>query len=240
MRPIIFSAFTTCMLLCSSNIYAQQNKIIRGHLYEVSYPTQQPKDTMGRPTIYMPDAKSDMDRVVQPGQLPQYVTPLYYGYKEIKHNGSAEANTSQKPSTPRYGEEVSKRTATKNSFAIHHSDGIYHYREGIFYLQKGDKYEIHAPHVGFRVPNIPEARREYKNGDVAYYYYYGTFYVFNPRVKMYDVAEPPVGAVVDWIPEDAEKKVVDGESFHVANGVRYKESSMSVGTMKWYEVVGRE
>lgn len=129
MKPIIFSAFTTCMLLCSSNIYAQQNKIIRGHLYEVSYPTQQPKDTMGRPTIYMPDAKSDMDRVVQPGQLPQYVTPLYYGYKEIKHNGSAEANTSQKPSTPRYGEEVSKRTATKNSFAIHHSDGIYHYRD---------------------------------------------------------------------------------------------------------------
>lgn len=239
LKKLIFATFTMCTLLWSSDLYAGPNMISHSHLNEYNYPSQS-EDTLGKSKMYVPEAKTDIDREVAPGQLPQYQNPLYYGYKQHKFKEPTATNTNNDYSTPHFGEKVSKRRATKNTFPISHHDGIYHYRDGIFYLQKGDTYEIHAPHVGFRVPSIPAARRKYTFDGVEYYYYYGTFYVLNQDVKMYDVTEAPVGAVVDWIPADAEKKVIDGELYHVANGIIYKESSMSVGTMKWYEVVGRE
>ena len=54
---------------------------------------------------------------------------------------------------------------------------------------------------------------------------------------MYDVAIPPVGAIVDWIPENAEKIEIDGEAYYVANGVQYKEVSLNVVNSKWYQIV---
>lgn len=239
LEKLFLSAFSTCMLFSSTKLYAEQKGVVHGHLYEVSYPTNQPKDTLGRPTLYMPEAKSDLDRKVEPGLLPQYLTPNNYGYKELKYKTSTSTNTNSDSSTPHFGEKVSKRRATKNTFDILHPDGIYHYRDGIFYLQNNDKYEIHEPHIGFRVPSIPSARREFTSEGISYYYYYGTFYVLNPDVKMYDVVEPPVGALVDWIPSDAEKRVIDGDQVYVAKGIQYKETSLVVGTQKWYQVVGK-
>lgn len=237
MKESILVTFLICILLCSADLYAAEgNRIVHGHLYEYNYPSQQSKDTLGKATIYTPDAKSDLDRDVSPGLLPQYMNPNYYGYKETKYNRSADTGSNNYSSAPHFGEKVSKRRATKNSFQIRHSDGIYHYRDGIFYLQKEDSYMIHEPHVGFRVPSIPATRREYTIGNVAYYYYYGTFYVFNPAVKMYDVAKPPVGAIVDWIPRDAEKKEIEGGLYHIANGVQYKEV-LNVANSKWYQIV---
>ena len=234
----IIVTFSIYMLLCSADLYAaDRNPIAHGHLYDYNYPSQQKKDSLGKASVCIPDAKSDLDREVPPGLLPQYMNPNYYGYKEIKQNTSTAANPSNDFSSPHYGEKVSKRRATKNSFQIRHSDGIYHYRNGIFYLQINDQYEIHKPHVGFRVPTIPAERRKYTFNDVAYYYYYGTFYVFDQTVKMYDVAIPPVGAIVDWIPENAEKVEIDGEPYYVANGVQYKEVSLNVVNSKWYQIV---
>ncbi len=239
LKKIIFATFSMCALSCYAGPNGTSSAISHSHLNEYNYPTKT-KDTLGKARMYVPDAKTDLDREIGFGELPQYKKPNHYGYSEIKFKNQTNIKTTQEFSTPHFGEKVSKRRATKNTFPITHPDGIYHYRDGIFYLQKGDVYEIHAPHVGFRVPSIPAERRKYTFDGVDYFYYYGTFYVLNQDVKMYDVAEPPVGAVVDWIPSDAEKKVIDGELYHVANGVIYKESSMSVGTMKWYEVVGRE
>ncbi len=237
MKKSILVTFSIYMLLCSADLYAaDRNRIVHGHLYDYNFPSQQTKDTLGKATIYFPDAKSDLDREVPPGLLPQYINPNYYGYKETKYKNSADTQSENDFSIPRYGEKVSKRRATKNSFQIRHSDGIYHYRNGIFYLQKNDMYEIHAPHVGFRVPSIPAARREYTLGNVAYYYYYGTFYMFNPTVKMFDVCVPPIGAIVDWIPENAEEIEIAGELYHIANGVQYKEV-LNMASSKWYQIM---
>lgn len=238
MKKPILVTFSIYMMLCSADLYAaDRNRIAHGHLYEYNFPSQQTKDTLGKATIYMPEAKSDLDREVPPGQLPQYMNPNYYGYKEIRHNTSTETNYSNDINAPRYGEKASKRRATKNSFQINHSDGIYHYRNGIFYLQKNDQYEIHKPHIGFRVPSIPAERRKYMFDGVAYYYYYGTFYVYDQTIKMYDVTIPPVGAIVDWIPGNAEKIEIDGELFYVANGIQYKDISLNMAKPKWYQIV---
>ena len=238
MKKPILVTFSIYIMLCSADLYAaDRNRIAHGHLYEYNFPSQQTKDTLGKATIYMPEAKSDLDREVPPGQLPQYMNPNYYGYKEIRHNTSTETNYSNDINMPRYGEKVSKRRATKNAFQINHSDGIYHYRNGIFYLQKNDQYEIHKPHIGFRVPSIPAERRKYMFDGVAYYYYYGTFYVYDTTVKMYDVVIPPVGAIVDWIPGNAEKIEIDGEAYYVANGIQYKDISFKAAISKWYQIV---
>lgn len=236
LEKFILSTFTICMLSYSVDLYAERKEIPHGHLYDYNYPSQQSKDSLGKSTVYFPDAKSDLDREVPPGLLPQYMNPNYYGYKETKHISAANTQSENDFSKPHYGEKVSKRRATKNAFQIRHSDGIYHYRNGIFYLQKNDMYEIHAPHIGFRVPSVPAMRREYTLDNVAYYYYYGTFYVFNPTVKMFDVCVPPVGAIVDWIPKNAEKKEIDGELYHIANGVQYKEM-LNAANSKWYQIV---
>lgn len=237
MKKSNFVTLLICMLSWSAGLYAQRKEIPHGHLYDYNYPSQQKKDSLGKSKIYIPDAKSDLDRDVPPGLLPQYMNPNYYGYKEVKHSSSAGSEPRNDFSTPHFGEKVSKRRATKNSFQIQHSDGIYHYRDGIFYLQKEDTYEIHEPLVGFRVPSIPVGRREYTFDGTAYYYYYGTFYVFNSVVKMYDVTVPPVGAIVDWIPNDAEMTQVSGETYYIVNGVKYKEVSLSVANSKWYQIV---
>lgn len=229
---------STFIMTCFTDIFAQRKNVVHGHLYEYSYSSDESKDTLGRSKIYMPEAKSDMDRETPPGMLPQYINPNYYGYKKLKHNDLTNSNNNI--STPRFGEKVSKRRATKNSFAIRHSDGIYYYRNGIFYLEKKDMYEIHLPQIGFRVPSIPTERREYMIGDVAYYYYYGTFYVFNSFVKMFDVVEPPIGGIVDWIPDDAEKRMIDGELIYIDKGIQYKELSLSMGAQKWYQIIAVE
>lgn len=238
MKKSILVTFSISMLLWSVDLFAaDQKRIAHGHLYDYNFPSQQKKDSLGKASVYIPDSKSDLDREVPPGLLPQYMNPSYYGYKEVKHNSSTEKSYSNDINVPHYGEKVSKRRATKNSFQISHSDGIYHYRNGVFYLQKNDIYEIHKPHVGFRVPTIPAERRKYTFDNVAYYYYYGTFYVYDQTVKMYDVAIPPVGAIVDWIPRNAEKIEIDGEAYYVANGIQYKDISLNATKSKWYQIV---
>lgn len=238
MKKSILATLSICMLLCSADFCAaERNRIAHGHLYDYNFPSQQKKDSLGKATVYIPDAKSDLDREVPPELLPQYMNPNYYGYKEIKHKTSTETNSGNNFSSPYYGEKVSKRRATKNAFQISHSDGIYYYRNGVFYLQKNDAYEIHKPHVGFKVPTIPAERRKYTFNNVAYYYYYGTFYVYDQTIKMYDVVIPPVGAIVDWIPGDAEKIEIEGEAYYVANGIQYKDISLDVAKSKWYQIV---
>lgn len=77
MKKPILVTFSIYMMLCSADLYAaDRNRIAHGHLYEYNFPSQQTKDTLGKATIYMPEAKSDLDREVPPGQLPQYMNPL--------------------------------------------------------------------------------------------------------------------------------------------------------------------
>jgi hypothetical protein len=45
--------------------------------------------------------------------------------------------------------------------------------------------------------------------DVRYYYYYGVFYTMTPTNE-YEVVLPPVGAIVESIPEGYEKLEIDG------------------------------
>lgn len=138
---------------------------------------------------------------------------------------------------PQFGKVVSKKEATKKSFLVDYPLDDFFYRDGIFYLhdKKNDRYEIQAPHVGFRVPNLPESRRVYQLNGETYTYAYGSFFKYVPSVKQYEVVAPPVGAVVDWVPSGAEKIVVEDDRYCLINGVQYLEIILK-GRI-WYKIV---
>lgn len=135
---------------------------------------------------------------------------------------------------PHYGSAVSMKKATKKSHVIKHHTGDYYYRDGIYYRYHNNQYVIHRPYVGFRVSTIPEYRIVKVRG-VSYYYYYGTFYSFSAPTREYIVVNPPVGAIVESIPEGYEKIDIDGNTYYIVGGVQYK--AVIFNGEIWYEVI---
>ena len=126
---------------------------------------------------------------------------------------------------PVYGYEVSKRTATKESLFIPRASGDFYYRDGVFFsksLKNDHKYVINKPCSGIRVPYIPDSRREYVIDNISYYFFYGTFYVYDASTSEYVVVAPPVGLTVNNLPDYAKKVVVDGNSYYIVDNVVYK------------------
>ncbi len=124
--------------------------------------------------------------------------------------------------TPRYGKEVSKNQATRKAFAIQHPSGMYYFNKGVFYFQDKDKYVIHEPCLGFRVPGLPSDRDEYCLDGTKYFYYYGTFYTYNHSGKYYEVVAPPKNAFVDWAPSGGTRYEADGNVYYKVDGVQYQ------------------
>ncbi|HJV76854.1 MAG TPA: DUF6515 family protein, partial [Paludibacter sp.] len=66
-----------------------------------------------------------------------------------------------------------------------------------------------------------------------YYYYFGTFYI--PVDKQYEVVEPPIGAMVETIPQGYEKLDIEGQTYYISNGVQYK--AVMRNNEVWYQVI---
>jgi hypothetical protein len=147
------------------------------------------------------------------------------------HKVAPAANYHKKP---HYGSSVSMKKATRKSHVIKHHTGDYYYRDGIFYRYHNNKYVIHRPHAGFRVSSIPEYRVVWVNG-VSYYYYYGTFYSYMAPSREYVVVAPPVGAIVESIPDGYERIDINGNTYYTVGGVQYK--AVIFNGEIWYEVI---
>lgn len=128
-------------------------------------------------------------------------------------------------SSTNFGFEVSKRKAKKKSILVPRQAGDFYYRDGIFFSKSsgnGRKYEIHRPNSGLHVPVLPAGSKVYEFEGVSYYYYYGTYYVFDNSEYGFVVVTPPVGLVVDLLPCDAKEVMVDDNRYMVTDNVLYK------------------
>lgn len=135
---------------------------------------------------------------------------------------------------PSRGTTVTKYKATKNAHYVKHGTVDYYFKKGVFYSYDPihKHYVVSRPPVGLRVPTIPQSRIIYLH-DVNYYYYYGVFY--RRVASVYEVVLPPVGAIVESIPDGYEQLMINGNTYYIVDGVQYK-AVVYHGEI-WYEVI---
>lgn len=126
---------------------------------------------------------------------------------------------------------VGYRGRTGNSFG-----GTTGYHAGAFYRNSYGYYGY--PHLGFYLGVLPYGYYPFYWGSSLYYYYGGVFY--SPYDNGgYQVTEPPVGAGVPDLPEDAQPIRIDGVQYYELDGVYYKETVDDQGK-KVYVVAGKD
>lgn len=252
---LIFAAIATCLLFSSADAFAQRSRgsessarpattsvaspapatsasaspahsnssASKSHATTRNEHASRPTQTAQKPATQKPAASHSVNRGPVSTSSPS---------KRLQpHKVTPSANYHK---LPHYGSAVSMKKATKKSHVIKHHTGDYYYRDGIYYRYVNNKYVIHRPHAGFRVAAIPEYRLVKVHG-VSYYYYYGTFYSYMAPSREYVVVAPPVGAIVESIPEGYEKIDIDGNTYYIVGGVQYK--AVIFDGEIWYEVI---
>lgn len=132
--------------------------------------------------------------------------------------------------------------------AQRHGGGGFHGRGGFGFGFGGPRIGIGVgygyrpfygyPHLGFYLNTLPYGYYPFFWGDDQYYYYGGTFY--RPYGDNgYQVAAPPIGAIVPSIPSNAHSIMIDGQQYYELNGVYYKEGVDDKGK-KIYVVSGKD
>lgn len=247
---LIFAAIATCLLFSSADAFAQRS---RGGSESSARPTTSTSvsaspsssntpskgnstsarvERNSRPTAQPAHHNNHAAPAKAPNRVERGPVSTSSPSKRLQpHKVAPAANYHKKP---HYGSAVSMKKATKKSHVIKHHTGDYYYRDGIFYRYHDNKYTIHRPHAGFRVSSIPEYRLVRVNG-VSYYYYYGTFYSYVAPSREYVVVAPPVGAIVESIPEGYEKIDINGNTYYTVGGVQYK--AVIFNGEIWYEVI---
>ena len=239
---LIFAAIATCLLFSSADAFAQRSRggsdtSSRPATSSVSAsPSSSSSTSKGSSSSARVERSSRPTHQVTPPKAPNRVErgPVSTSSpsKHLQPHKVAPAANYHKQ--PHYGSSVSMKKATRKSHVIKHHTGDYYYRDGIFYRYHNNKYVIHRPHAGFRVSSIPEYRVVWVNG-VSYYYYYGTFYSYMAPSREYVVVAPPVGAIVESIPDGYERIDINGNTYYTVGGVQYK--AVIFNGEIWYEVI---
>jgi hypothetical protein len=93
---------------------------------------------------------------------------------------------------------------------------------------------VPAP-LGTVIATLPSGFLSVYVGPTRYFYYYGTFYDYNPAQARYVVVPAPMGAVVPAIPEGFMTVYIQGVRHYVVGGVYYRP--VYRGDVLMYEVV---
>jgi len=252
---LIFAAIATCLLFSSADAFAQRSHSgSESSARPASSARSEAPARQASPSVSAAPSSSSSSkahttsarnertaRSTQPAQKPAASAPHSVNRGPVSTSSPSKhlqphkvAPASNYHKLPHYGSAVTMKKATKKSHVIKHHTGDYYYRDGIYYRYVNNKYVIHRPHAGFRVATIPEYRLVKVHG-VSYYYYYGTFYTYMAPSREYVVVAPPVGAIVESIPEGYEKIDIDGNTYYIVGGVQYK--AVIFNGEIWYEVI---
>lgn len=134
---------------------------------------------------------------------------------------------------PRKGQVVHQSHVNK-ARQIHYSGRDYYYRNGVFYFRDGVDYRVTKAPIGVRISLLPEPRLIWVN-NIQYYYYFGTYYRYIELTREYEVVTPPVGAIVESIPDGYETVVINGETYYIVDDAQYK--AVIYNGEIWYEVI---
>jgi hypothetical protein len=86
------------------------------------------------------------------------------------------------------------------------------YSRGVFYRSGPKGYVTVAAPSGARIRVLPVGYVTIRIGAIPYYYYYGTYYQFDPASKVYTVVSPPAGASPQAVSTLDKMELVDGRT----------------------------
>jgi hypothetical protein len=110
------------------------------------------------------------------------------------------------------------------------------YHNGWFY-NHGYYGSLYYPWLGFGFWYLPYGCYPFYWGDALYYYGDGFYYQYDGG--QYTVVEPPVGAEVKSLPDDAKPIMINGEQYYESKGVYYIAVKKDDGTVV-YQVAGKD
>ncbi len=120
-----------------------------------------------------------------------------------------------------------RRDGSRVRTHYYHHNSHYHNRRYTYYSR---------PTWGVYVRILPATcQRIYINNRV--YYYYGGSYFERWRNNRYRVIRPPIGAIVEYLPDDYDEFEIRGEWFYEVDGVIYGDYYNRQGYWEGYEVL---
>ncbi|HEY8780917.1 MAG TPA: DUF6515 family protein [Mucilaginibacter sp.] len=133
-------------------------------------------------------------------------------------------------------------------YPFYWGDNLFYYYGGVFYSPYDNGgYQVVAPPIGAAVPDLPDNAQSIKIDGVQYYELDGVYYkvgVNDKGKKIYivagkdgvlntgdnvtdpnaDVAMPKVGDIVNQLPDDCRKVILNGKKYFVSpNGIYYEK-----------------
>jgi hypothetical protein len=109
--------------------------------------------------------------------------------------------------------------------------------QGLYYNNNGYYSSYYAPRVGLSVNVLPYGYYPFYYGPSLYYYGGGMYY--QQTDNSFTVVEPPIGAEVKQLPDDAKSIVIDGVQYYEMNGVYYQPVIKDDGTTT-YQIAGKD
>ena len=91
-------------------------------------------------------------------------------------------------------------------------DREFFYARGVFYRTGSKGFVTVAAPLGARIRVLPIGYLTVRIGAVPYYYYYGTYYRFDPAAKVYTVVNPPAGVNPPPVNTLDKMELVDGRT----------------------------
>ncbi len=146
----------------------------------------------------------------------------------VAPRGGASANGAVSAGRPSYRSYPGLPTGT-NRITGRPYNGYYNYH--------GYYNRYYTPYLGVNVGFLPYGYYPFWWGPYQYYYSAGLFYQFNNN--QYTVVEPPIGAAIKDLPDNAQSIVINGAQYYELNGVYYEPITKDDGSVV-YQVAGKD
>lgn len=146
----------------------------------------------------------------------------------VTPRGAAGANGAVSAGRPAYRSYPGLPTGT-NRVTGRPYNGYYNYH--------GYYNRYYMPYLGVNVGFLPYGYYPFWWGQNQFFYSAGLFYQFNNN--QYTVVEPPIGAAIKELPDNAQSIVINGAQYYELNGVYYEPVAKDDGSVV-YQVAGKD
>lgn len=109
--------------------------------------------------------------------------------------------------------------------------------QGVYYSHNGYYSSYYAPRIGLNVNVLPYGFYPFYYGPSLYYYGGGMYY--QQTDNTFTVVEPPIGAEVKQLPDNAQSIVINGVQYYELNGVYYQPITKDDGSFS-YQIAGKD